>query len=70
MEVKINNQDGITTAQLIGRLDTPASQEISGDFDNLTASLCGELLLKGVSVFRVHDIKKTKDVIKLYSALI
>ena len=43
---------------------------LDGDFDNLTASLCGELLLKGVSVFRVHDVKKTKDVIKLYSALI
>ncbi len=41
-----------------------------GDYDNLTASLCGELMLKGVSVFRVHDVKKTKNVIKLYSALI
>ena len=39
MEVKINTQDSITTAQLIGRLDTPASQEISGDFDNLNQFL-------------------------------
>ena len=45
MEVKINNQDGITTAQLIGRLDTPASQEISGDFDNLTQYAAGPVIL-------------------------
>ena len=45
MEVKINNQDGITTAQLIGRLDTPASQEISGDFDTLTQYAAGTIIL-------------------------
>ena len=45
MEVKINNQDGITTAQLIGRLDTPASQEISGDFDNLAQYAAGTIIL-------------------------
>ena len=37
-----------------------------GDFDNLTAALNGELLLKGASIFRVHDIKKTKDVIDIF----
>lgn len=37
-----------------------------GDFDNLTSALCGELLLKATSIFRVHDVKKTKDVINLF----
>ena len=45
MEVKINNQDSLTTAQLIGRLDTPASQEISGDFDTLTQYAAGTIIL-------------------------
>ena len=45
MEVKINNQDQITTAELIGRLDTPASQEISGDFDNLIQYAAGTVIL-------------------------
>ena len=45
MEVKINNQDQITTAELIGRLDTPASQEISGDFDNLIQYAPGTVIL-------------------------
>ena len=41
-----------------------------GDFDNLTAALCGELLLKGSTIFRVHDVKKTKDVIELFSQIL
>ena len=45
MEVKINTQGKETTAQLIGRLDTPASQEISGDFDNLTQFAAGTIIL-------------------------
>ena len=45
MEVKINNQEGIATAQLIGRLDTPASQEISGDFDTLAQYAAGTVIL-------------------------
>lgn len=45
MEVKIDNQDQITTAELIGRLDTPASQEISGDFDNLMQYAAGTVIL-------------------------
>ena len=45
MEVKINTQDNVTTAQLIGRLDTPASQEISGDFDNLMQYASGTVIL-------------------------
>ena len=45
MEVKINTKDSVTTAQLIGRLDTPASQEISGDFDNLMQYAAGTVIL-------------------------
>jgi anti-sigma B factor antagonist len=45
MEVKINNQDGVATAQLIGRLDTPASQEIGGDFENLMQYAAGTVIL-------------------------
>ena len=40
-----------------------------GDFDNLTSSLCGELLLKGTTIFRVHDVKKTKEVLKLFEKI-
>lgn len=40
------------------------------DFDNLTSALCGELLLKGTTIFRVHDVKKTKDVIELFKNLV
>ncbi len=40
-----------------------------GDFDNLTAVLCAQLLLKGTSIFRVHDVKKTKDALELCSKL-
>ena len=45
MEVKINNQDGNATAQLIGRLDTTASQEISGDFETLAQYAAGTIIL-------------------------
>ena len=41
-----------------------------GDFDNLTSALCGDLLLKGTSIFRVHDVKKTREVIELFKKLI
>ena len=40
-----------------------------GDFDNLTAAVCGELLLKGTTIFRVHNVKKTKEVLKLFEKL-
>jgi len=45
MEVIINKQDSVTTAQLIGRLDTPASQEISGDFETLAQYAAGTIIL-------------------------
>ena len=40
-----------------------------GDFDNLTAALCGELLLKGTTIFRVHNVKKAKEVLTLFQKL-
>ncbi len=45
MEVTINKKDSVTTALLTGRLDTPASQEISGDFDNLAQEAAGTIIL-------------------------
>ena len=41
----------------------------NSDFDNLTSALCGELLLKGTAIFRVHDVKKTKEVVELFENL-
>ena len=45
MEIKVNTKESVTTAQLIGRLDTPASQEVSGDFDNLMQFAAGTIIL-------------------------
>ena len=45
MEIQINTNDSLATAQLIGRLDTPASQEISGDFDTLAQYAAGTVIL-------------------------
>jgi len=45
MEVKISTNDRVTDAQLIGRLDTPASQEISSDFDRLIQLADGTVIL-------------------------
>lgn len=45
MEVKVSTNNSVTTAKLIGRLDTPASQEVSGDFDNLSQYASGTIIL-------------------------
>ena len=45
MEIKFTQQDNITTAHLIGRLDTPASQEISQNMDELQAAAAHTLIL-------------------------
>lgn len=45
MEVKVSTNNSVTTAKLIGRLDTPASQEVSGDFDNLSQYAAGTIIL-------------------------
>ena len=45
MEVKILKEDGVVKAVLIGRLDTPASQEVAPQFDELKAETAGTIIL-------------------------
>ena len=45
MEVKVSTKDNVTKVQLIGRLDTPASQEVSVDFENLMQYAAGTVIL-------------------------
>ena len=45
MEVIITTQDSVTTARLIGRLDTPAAQEVSQAIEPLMAAADGTIVL-------------------------
>lgn len=45
MEVKITRSNGEVTAQLIGRLDTPASQEIAPQMNALAEEAGGTIIL-------------------------
>lgn len=45
MEVTITKENGITTVHLIGKLDTPASQEVAPQFDELKNDAAGTILL-------------------------
>ena len=45
MEVKINKENNVSTVQLIGRLDTPASQEVSEQLEPLMADASGTIVL-------------------------
>lgn len=45
MEVKIEKQNNQVTAYLIGRLDTPASQEIAPQMDALKDDASGTIVL-------------------------
>ena len=45
MEVKITRDNGVVTARLIGRLDTPASMEIAPQMDALAAEANGTIIL-------------------------
>ncbi|MBP5488195.1 MAG: STAS domain-containing protein [Bacteroidales bacterium] len=45
MEVKIERENGVVTARLIGRLDTPASQEVAPQIDGLAADAAGTIIL-------------------------
>ena len=45
MEVKINKQGNETTVKLIGRLDTPASQEVSKELEPVAADAAGTIIL-------------------------
>ena len=45
MEVKITREDGVVTALLIGRLDTPASLEIAPQMNALAEDAGGTIIL-------------------------
>jgi len=45
MEVKINKNDDVTTVRLIGRLDTPASQEVAKELTPLQETANGTIIL-------------------------
>ena len=45
MEVKIQKQENGVIAELIGRLDTPASQEVAPAFDSLKEDAAGTIIL-------------------------
>ena len=45
MEVIINKEDSVTTVRLIGRLDTPASQDVAQQFEPLMADAKGTTVL-------------------------
>ena len=45
MEVKITRDASCVTAALIGRLDTPASQEVAPQFEELKADAAGTIVL-------------------------
>ena len=45
MEVKITRENGVVTAQLIGRLDTPASLEITPQMNALAEDAGGTIIL-------------------------
>ena len=45
MEVIINKENNVTAVQLIGRLDTPASQEVSEKLEPIMANASGTIVL-------------------------
>ena len=45
MEVKISKNDDVTTIRLIGRLDTPASQEVGKELTPLQENAAGTIIL-------------------------
>jgi anti-sigma B factor antagonist len=45
MEVFINTQESETTVRLVGRLDTPASQEVSAALEPVMANAGGTIVL-------------------------
>ena len=45
MEVNINKQDGITIVELVGRLDTPASLEVSKTLEGVQDGAGGTIVL-------------------------
>ena len=51
MEIKIKKDESAVTAFLIGRLDTPASQEVAPEFEELKADASGVISSSGLRLF-------------------
>ena len=45
MDIQITREDGRTTVKLIGRMDTPAAQEIAPEMDALKQDAAGTIVL-------------------------
>jgi Anti-anti-sigma regulatory factor (antagonist of anti-sigma factor) len=45
MEVIINKENNVSTVRLIGRLDTPASQDVAQELEPLMADASGTIVL-------------------------
>jgi anti-sigma B factor antagonist len=45
MEVKIEKENGVVTVAFVGRLDTPASQEVAPQMEALKADAAGTIIL-------------------------
>ena len=45
MEVIINKENAVTNVRLVGRLDTPASQEVSEQLEPIMANASGTIVL-------------------------
>ena len=45
MEIKISKENGVVTASLVGRLDTPAAQDAAPVFDSLKQDASGTIVL-------------------------
>ena len=45
MEININKNDDVTTVRLIGRLDTPAAQEITKDMEPVMDAATGTIVM-------------------------
>lgn len=45
MDIQITREDGRTTVKLIGRMDTPAAQEVAPEMDALKQDAAGTIVL-------------------------
>jgi anti-sigma B factor antagonist len=50
MEIIITKENSVVTATLVGRLDTPASLEVAGQFESLKAEASGTIVLDCASL--------------------
>ena len=45
MEIEITRKEPVTTVALVGRLDTPAAQELAAEFESLKQEASGAIVL-------------------------